>query len=148
MGAVRRLAAVAVAGLILVPLATACSEETKQNAKETADNLEDDAQKNADELGAELDQTGAEARARVAAEDLRARIKANTTTTTLGPRSMVAITESIPAVVGTPEVVGAADADGDGLDDDGKVQVNIDGASACLTLPATGDDTTVEGGAC
>ena len=61
---------------------------------------------------------------------------------------MAAIGESAVDVAGDPEVAGAADADGDGLDDDGKVQVNVGGASACLTLPATGDDTNVEGGPC
>jgi hypothetical protein len=147
MAAARRLATMAAAVVLAVTFASACSEETKQNAQETADALGDDAQKNADELGAELEETAGEAQARAAAEDLRVRIKANTTTTTLGPRSMVAITESAADVVGDPEVL-AVDADGDGLEDDGKVQVNVAGASACLTLPATGDDTTVEGGAC
>lgn len=148
MAAARRLAMMTVAVALAVTLTAACSEETQQNARETTDALQEDAERNADQLGAELDETAAEAQARAAAEDLRARIKANDATSTAGPRSMAAITESAVDVVGDPEVVGATDADGDGLDDDGKVQVDVDGASACLTLPATGDDTTVEGGAC
>jgi hypothetical protein len=133
----RRLAPMAIAILIAVPFAAACSEETQQNARDTAESLGEDAEANA-----------AEASARAAAEELRVRIKANATAATQGPRSMVAIAESSEDIVGDPEVVGATDADGDGLDDDGKVQVNVSGASACVTLPATGDDTTVNGGAC
>jgi hypothetical protein len=148
MTATRRLAVTAFALLLAAPFAVACSEETKDSARETADQLEDDAQRNADELGTELDEKADEGQARAAAEDLRVRIKANETASTQGPRSMTAISESAVDVAGDPEIVGAADADGDGLDDDGKVQVNVGGASACVTLPATGDDTSVEGGAC
>lgn len=148
MSAARRLATMTVAVVVAVSFASACSEETKQNAQETTDALQQDAERNADELGAELEQTAGESQARAAAEDLRARIKANPAAATGGPRSMTAITESAVDVAGDPEIVGATDADGDGLDDDGKVQADVAGASACLTLPATGDDTTVAGGAC
>ena len=61
---------------------------------------------------------------------------------------MTAINESAVDLAGDPQVVGASDEDGDGLDDDGKVQVDVAGASACVTLPATGDDTAVDGGPC
>ena len=133
----RPVHAVLLAALLALTLTTACSEETKENARDTAESLEDDAQKNADEV-----------QARAAAEELRVRVKANESAQAQGPRSMTAIGESSVDLAGDPEVAGALDADGDGLDDDGKVQVNVGAASACLTLPATGDDTSVDGGAC
>jgi hypothetical protein len=133
---------------LALPMAAACSESEQQDARNTASSIEDDAREQADELGQELDDATADARARAAAEDLRLRIKANDAAEAQGARSVAAITESATDVVGDPEVAGVEDADGDGLDDDGKVQVNVEGASACVTLPATGDDTTVEGGPC
>lgn len=148
MSTTRRLIAAAFAVTLTMSFAAACSEETKDSARETADNLEEDAKTNASELSDELDETADEGLARAAAEELRARIKANETASTQGARSMTAIGESAVDIAGDPEVAGAADADGDGLDDDGKVQVNVGTGSACVTLPATGTDTTVEGGAC
>lgn len=148
MSTTRRLLAAAFAATLVLSLATACSDETQQSARETADNLEEDAKTNASQLGDDLDETTDEGLARAAAEELRARIKANETASTQGARSMTVIGESAVDLAGDPEVTGAADADGDGLDDDGKVQVDVGTGSACVTLPATGSDTTVEGGAC
>ena len=148
MSTTRRLIAAAFAVTLTMSFAAACSEETKDSARETADNLEEDAKTNASELGDELDATADEGLARAAAEELRARIKANGTASTQGARSMAAIGESSVDIAGDPEVAGVTDADGDGMDDDGKVQVNVGTGSACVTLPATGTDTTVEGGAC
>jgi hypothetical protein len=144
----RRLALIAIAVTMTMSFAVGCSDKTQESARETADALGEDADRNAEQASDELEIKAAEGQARLAAEDLRARIKANATAATAGPRSMVAITESSTDVTGAPAIVGATDADGDGLDDDGKVQVDIDGASACVTLPANGDDTTVQGGAC
>lgn len=144
----RRVGALLISVVLLGTLGSACSDETQQSARETADALGADAQRNAEQAGNELGAKAAEGQARVAAEDLRVRIKANAAAVTQGPRSIVAINESAAAVAGSPEIAGAVDADGDGLDDDGKVQVNVDGASACVTLPATGNDTTVTGGPC
>ena len=148
MSPVRRLAPLAVALLAFVPLAAGCSSDTKDNAKDTAESVKDDAAENADEAGNEIEETGDEAQARAAAEDLRARIKANDTANDEGPRSIAAINESLADVAGDPELEGLEDADGDGLDDDGKLQVNVEDSSACLTLPESGEDTTVDGGAC
>ena len=148
MTPVRRIAPLAIALLTLAPFVAACSSDTKENAKQTATDLKDDAKDNAGKVADEADTKAAEAKARVAAEDLRARIKANKTADDQGARSVAAIKESLADVAGSPKAVGLTDADRDGLDDDGKVQLDVDGASACLTLPATGEDTTVKGGAC
>ena len=148
MSSTRRLLTTALAVLMTVSFAAACSEKTQDSAQETADAIGEDAEKNADQLGSEIDAKADEGLARAAAEDLRVRIKANDTANAEGARSIAAINESAADVAGDPEIVGVDDADGDGLDDDGKVQVNVGDASACLTLPETGEDTTVEGGAC
>lgn len=148
MKALRRLVPLAVALLVIAPLAASCSSDTKENAKDTAESLQDDAKDNAEAAGDEIEEKGDEAQARAAAEDLRARIKANDTANAEGPRSVAAINESLEDVAGDPEVVGLTDDDGDGLDDDGKVQIDVEDSSACLTLPESGEDTSVEGGAC
>ncbi|QXC63189.1 hypothetical protein KSP35_10600 [Aquihabitans sp. G128] len=144
----RRVAPLAIALLAFAPLATACSSDTKSDAKKTAESLKEDAKGNADAAGDAISDKAGEAAARAAAEDLRARIKANDTANDEGARSMSALNESIADVAGDPEVVGLKDDDGDGLDDDGKVQLDVDGASACVILPASGEDTSVEGGSC
>lgn len=148
MSAARRLAPLAIAALVLVPFAAACSEETQDNARDTVESLEDDARENAGTLVDEVEEGADEAGARAAAEELRARVEANDTADAEGLRSMAAIEESAKDLVGDPEVEGIEDTTGDGLDDDGKIQVNVGEASACLTLPESGDDATVEDGPC
>jgi len=46
-----------------------------------------------------------------------------------------------------PDVQGLTDADGDGQDDDGKVEVRVDDEIACLSI-AEDDSVDVTGGAC
>ena len=46
-----------------------------------------------------------------------------------------------------PDVSGLTDADGDGQDDDGKVEVKVDEEVACLSI-AENNDVDVTGGAC
>ena len=43
---------------------------------------------------------------------------------------------------------GIEDGNGDGLDDDGLIQVDQGGQSACVKVPATGNDIQVTSGAC
>ncbi len=148
MSPLRRIAPLLIASLVVAPFLASCSSETRDNAEETVESAQDDAAETAEDAGNELQETGDEAQARAAAEDLRARIKANDTANDEGPRSVAAIEESFEDVAGDPEISGLDDGDGDGLDDDGKVQIDVEDASACLTLPESGEDTTVEGGAC
>jgi hypothetical protein len=52
----------------------------------------------------------------------------------------VAIIEAaVSDVPGDPEVSGVEDADGDGRDDDGKVNVRVDDESACVTVHDNGE---------
>ena len=153
----RRLFAPFAVGLLSVMsiAGVACSSDTKDDAKETVDEAGDDFQDGVDEVkdkagevGDAVDTKADEAAARAAAEELRNRVKANDTANEEGARSIAAIEESAKDLTGDPEVSGIEDSDDDGLDDDGKVQVDVGESSACVTLPAEGEDTTVEGGEC
>lgn len=164
----RRLFAPFAVGLLSVMsiAGVACSSDTKDAAKDTVENAgddiqdgADDAKENAEEAGDDFkdgvdevkDQAGTkadEAAARAAAEELRSRMKANDTANDEGVRSIAALNESAKDLTGDPEVTGIEDTTDDGLDDDGKVQVDVGESSACLTLPETGENTEVKGGAC
>ncbi len=146
----RRLFAPFAVGLLSVMsiAGVACSSDTKDDAKSTVDEAGDDFKAGADKVGDEVGTKADEAAARAAAEELRTRMKANDTANEKGVRSIAALNESAKDLTGDPEVSGIEDTTDDGLDDDGKVQVDVGESSACLTLPAEGEDTTVEGGAC
>lgn len=133
----RPLALLAAGLLALAPLATACSSETADKAKDTVDSAADDAATAADKT-----------QARTTAEALRTSLKANATADEEGIRSVTAINEAAEDLPGDPEITGIDDTDGDGLDDDGKVQVSFDEEQACLTLPEEGEDTEVTSEAC
>lgn len=144
----RFLAALALPALVVALLAGGCSDETADTARSAAESAGDDIREGAKEAGDAVGDAADQAGAVAAAEDLRARIKANDTADEEGLRSVAAINESASDVVGSPTVSGVDDGDGDGLDDDGKVQVEVGGESACVTLPASGDDTSVDRGTC
>jgi hypothetical protein len=148
MSAIRRFAPLAIVLAMTAPFVASCSSDTEDNARDTAESLKEDAEDNAETAGSEIEETGDEAQARTAAEELRARIKANDTANAEGARSIAAIDESLEDVAGDPQLEGLDDGDGDGLDDDGKVQINVESSSACLIIPESGEDTTVESGAC
>ena len=125
------LIALAVVGLMLVG---ACDDETRDKAKETAESVKEKA---------------GEAGARAAAEAFRASIKAqDTNEATGGVRNVEALREAANDLPGDPEITGIADSDGDGRDDDGYVQARVGDENACVTLPESGNDVDVSGGAC
>jgi len=130
------LATLLAVGLAFSPLAS-CSSETRDNAKDTVKSAKDDVAKGTDKAGA-----------RTAAEALRASLKGNDTADKEGVRSVKAINQAAKDLPGDATFTGVDDGTGDGLDDDGKVQVTVGSASACLTLPAKGDNMAVAGGAC
>ncbi|MEO6987183.1 MAG: hypothetical protein ABI239_00870 [Aquihabitans sp.] len=146
----RRLFAPFAVGLLSVMsiAGVACSSDAQDKTKDAAESVGDDIKDGADDVGDTVGTKTDEAAARAAAEELRSRMKANDTANDEGIRSIAALTESAADLTGDPEVTGIEDGDGDGLDDDGKVQVNVGDSSACLTLPEEGEDTEVEGGAC
>ena len=86
------------------------------------------------------------------AEAIRLDLKRGGTAEKLGLRSVVALRKSADAVVSkapdNPQVSGIVDSNGDGKDDDGKLQVTVNGRSACLQVPALGTNTEVHNGVC
>jgi hypothetical protein len=128
-----RIGLVALAAVGLVA-GGACDDETRDDAKEAAEDVKEKA---------------GEAGARVIAEGYRASVKAQDTDDARGGvRNIEALRTAAQDLPGDPEVTGIADDDGDGRDDDGYVQVNVGDESACVTLPESGDDIEVSGGAC
>ena len=123
--------ALAVVGLML---GGACDDETRDKAEETAESVKEKA---------------GEAGARASAEGFRASIKAqDTDDASGGVRNVEALREAAKDLPGDPEITGIADSDGDGRDDDGYVQAKVGDENACVTLPESGDDVDVSGGAC
>lgn len=120
-------------------VATACSDETRDDISDAVDTFESDATDAAQQTGA-----------RAAAEAWRGSLLANSTADTdpAGVRSVAVLEQSSGDLPGDPTIVGIEDTDGDGADDDGQVQVDVGDESACLTLPEDGDDIEVVGGAC
>ena len=90
--------------------------------------------------------------ARLVAEAVRLDLKRGGLAEKQGLRSVAALRKAAVEVVskspGHPQVTEISDGDGDGRDDDGKVQVTVGKASACLLLPSTGTNTAVHDGAC
>jgi len=121
----------------VVPLAAGCSSDTTDSAKETVESAKDDAAQAADD-----------AEVRAQAEALRASMKANDTADEEGVRSVDALDQAVEDLPGDPEVSGIDDGDGDGLDDDGKVQLTVGGSHACVTLPESGEEIDVTDGEC
>ncbi len=118
--------------------APACSQETRDKVKGAGRS----AQRDAEALGRQTE-------ARTAAEALRVALKSEKDK---NGRSMKNISHAVRTyasrVPGNPQISGAVDANSDGRDDDGKIQVNVGDKSACVVLPATGSDTTVRNGRC
>jgi len=133
----RTAVALLFASLLVLPFATACSSDTTDDAKETVESAKDDAAEAADD-----------ATARGQAEALRASLKGNETADDEGARSVSVLRQAADDLPGDPDVSGIDDGDGDGLDDDGKVQITVDDSSACVSLPETGEDIDVTDGDC
>jgi hypothetical protein len=125
------LLALAVVGLVV---GSACDDETQDEAEEAVEGAKEKA---------------GEAGARASAEAFRVSLKAqDTDDATGGVRNVEALRAAADDLPGDPDITGIADADGDGRDDDGYVQADVGDESACVTLPETGDDIDVSGGAC
>ena len=134
--------------LALVFGASACSDDTKDKAKDAAESAKEDIGNAADTAKENAEDAAGAAGARAAAEALRVSLKGNDTADEKGMRSVDAINQAAEDLPGDPEISMVDDGDGDGLDDDGKVQVSVGDQDACLTLPETGEDTQVTGEAC
>ena len=126
----------------------ACSDDTKDKAKDTLDSAKDDAKQAADDAKDNAAEGVGVAKTRAAAIALQGGLKANETARKDGGRSVKAINEVADKIPGSPDVSGVDDADDDGLDDDGKVLITVDDHSACLTIEENGTGSDIADGAC
>jgi hypothetical protein len=103
----------------------------------------------AEEAVEEVEEKAGEAGARANAEGFRASLQADQVEDEPGgARGMGALQDAADDLPGDPDVIGIVDANGDGIDDDGYVQFVVGDESACVTLPSSGDEIDVTGGAC
>ena len=107
----------------------------------------DDGDDTLDEVAETVGEATDTAGARASAEALRALLVQEDHDDGEDRRSVEVLERNVDRLPGDPDVSGIEDADGDGLDDDGRVQVTVGDESACLTVAASGD-VEVEDGEC
>jgi hypothetical protein len=127
--------AVSLACLLCV---VACSDDGKSAADQVKDAAQDAANN--------VKETANDAAARAVAESYRAALKAKGGGQPL--RTITLLNDVKGTLPGSPDISGITDGNGDGQDDDGKVQVKVNDSQACVTVPATGDLVDVNGGSC
>jgi len=132
-----RLLAALVAAVFVFALGAGCSDDDGDDLGDTVTSLREEAE---DEVG--------EAGARGVAETYRGAIKADDQANEDGARSVDVLEENAADLPGDAEVNGIEDGDGDGLDDDGQVEVVVGGKTACVTLPEQGTEVDVTDGEC
>jgi hypothetical protein len=131
----RAVLATAATVFLCAGVALGCSDKTNEDLRSAGSQFLTDASGAANATGV-----------RGAAESFRGLVKAKASGQEL--RSMTVVNEAASNIPSTVTVSGITDADGDGKDDDGFVQFTLDGRSACVVLPATGDNTEVTNDAC
>ena len=145
MKSLRLLALVALLGIVPATL-LGCSDDTKDKVKSAADSAKDDAQGALDEAKKDASSAVDSAGARGAAEYVRGRAKA--ADDNKDPRSVELLQGYVDDLPSQAKATGLEDKDGDGLDDDGKIQFTVGDKSSCLTIPESGGDTQVSDDAC
>jgi hypothetical protein len=124
--------------LALGAVAAGCDDDTQEEVEEAAEEAREEVEEGAGEAGA-----------RAAAEAFRASLKAQETDDDAGGvRQVEALNEAAEDLPGDPDVSGIADGNGDGIDDDGLVEITVGDEVACVTLPESGNEIDVTGGAC
>src|SRR5207248_5407674 len=92
----------------------------------------------------EAEETAKQTGARTSAAAFRVSVKAQDTDGDPGGvRNIQVLREAADDLPGGPRVLGIDDRNGDGIDDDGFVEVKVDDEFACVTLPESGDDVEV-----
>jgi hypothetical protein len=120
-GAWRRRAAALAAGLVLVLVGTtaACGDD--------------------DDRDEAVERLAESAGARSLAEALRVSLLAQDLGDDQHVDDVAVIRAAVDDLPGDPEVTGISDADGDGRDDDGKVEVRVEDEAACVTVHENGE---------
>jgi hypothetical protein len=85
--------------------------------------------------------------ARAAGEAMRAALEAEDLDRDETLRDVEVLRENADDVPGDPEVSGIEDGDGDGKDDDGRVELRVGDQAACVTV-STDNDVSVTNDAC
>ena len=111
----------------LVALTGACSDDDVDEAADTA----------RDAAGTVAD-AARDASARSVAEAYRAALLSDESDGA-NRRRVDVLQETADDLPGDPEILGIEDADGDGADDDGRVELRVDNESSCLTISEQGD---------
>jgi hypothetical protein len=126
--------AVVAASLVLAGVAASCDDDN-------------DASDAVDEAREDIEDAVGSAGARGAAEAMRAALEATDLEGDETVRDVAVLQENADDVPGSPTVTGIEDADGDGKDDDGKVQLAVGDQEACVTVSDSGE-IDVSGEAC
>lgn len=142
----RILAALTV--LLVLTAAAGCSSDTKDDAEDAIESARDDVGDAVDDAKDDIGDKADQATARTAAETFRNTLRDDETGKSDGFRSIEAIENAGDDLPGDATMSGVDDADGDGFDDDGDVQIDVGDESACVRIPEDGDEIDVEGGAC
>ncbi len=126
----------------------ACGDDNRDEVSRQAEEALNEARQRAREAADAVEQAGERAGARTVAEAIRAALVVENLETGENLRDVDVLREAVGDVPGDPQVSGIDDANGDGRDDDGKIEIAVDGERACLTLPDGGGDIDVVGEAC
>jgi hypothetical protein len=132
----RKACSTIVSAFMLVLFLGACSDDTKDKVDDAAASVREDAENAA-----------GSAAARAAAESMRGALLAKDIPENQTVRDVAVLQDVADDLPGDVATSGIDDADGDGKDDDGKVQLGVGDQAACLTAADNGD-VGVSGGAC
>jgi hypothetical protein len=108
---------------------------------------DDDDGDQADDGAEDAEDVAESAGARGVAEVLRASLIAEERDDEARRGEVTVLRDAVENLPGEPDVAGIEDGDGDGRDDDGRVEVRVDDEVACLTISPEGD-VDVSGGRC
>jgi len=103
----------------------------------------------AEEVGEDIQEGVEDVTARATAETFRGAIRnQDTDDATGGVRNIDALNSAADDIPGDPDIVGIEDTTGDGVDDDGLVEIRVDDQRACVELPESGNEIDVTGDPC
>lgn len=135
--------------IALAGMLGACGDDNRAAVSQRAEEALTDARQRAQEAADAVEQGGQRAGARAVAEAIRAALVVQNLEADQNVRDVAVLREAVGDVPGAPQVSGIDDADGDGRDDDGKIEIAVDAERACLTLPdGEGGDIDVAAQAC
>jgi hypothetical protein len=108
---------------------------------------DDDAEDGTGASDDDVEEVAESAGARGVAEAIRVALVAEDLGEGEHARDVAVLQEAVGDIPGEPDVTGIEDADGDGRDDDGNVEVRVDREVACLSVGSSGE-VDVTGGEC